>query len=57
MTAAFAGYLNDLSWPFENATFTLLQGQDMGMPSLIEVQVPQEQGSAVSVSGRTRKLY
>lgn len=54
--AALAGYLRDISWK-GNSTFTILQGEDMGMPSRLVVQFNPELGSSVSVSGETRHIH
>lgn len=53
--AAFGGYLRDL---VGNAPprITIRQGADMGMPSLIEVEIPAEPGSPLFVSGTVRSL-
>jgi PhzF family phenazine biosynthesis protein len=53
--AALAGYLRDIGWRGKN-TFTILQGEDMGMPSRLQVMYGPEIGSSVSVSGETRYL-
>lgn len=51
--AALAGYLRDIGWKGNN-TFTILQGEDMGMPSRLLVKFRPEVGSSVAVSGETR---
>ena len=51
--AAFGGYLNAIGWPHEGE-ITILQGEDMGMPSRINVTLSGEPGSPVRVGGRTR---
>ncbi len=53
--AAFAGYLRDIGWQGKN-TFTILQGEDMGMPSRLLVKYSPEIGSSVAVSGETRYI-
>ncbi|MCC2617757.1 PhzF family phenazine biosynthesis protein [Aestuariibacter halophilus] len=53
--AAFAGYLRDVNWE-HGGHITLHQGHDMGHPSLIKVQLSDEKGSPVSVSGATRSI-
>ncbi len=53
--AAFAGYLRDNNWP-HSGRFTVRQGEDMGQPSIIEVQLTDVMGSSVQVSGRARVI-
>jgi PhzF family phenazine biosynthesis protein len=53
--AAFAGYLRDRGWP-HGGQFTIRQGEDMGAPSIIEVQLDSEVGSSVRVSGNARSM-
>ncbi|KFN48270.1 PhzF family phenazine biosynthesis protein [Arenimonas composti] len=53
--AAFAGYLRDLGWPHGGA-ITLLQGEDMGMPSRLTAEFDDAVGGAVTVSGEVREL-
>lgn len=53
--AALAGYLRDIGWKGKS-TFTILQGEDMGMPSRLLVKFGPEPGSSVSVSGETRYI-
>lgn len=53
--AAFAGYLRDRDWP-HGGQFTIRQGEDMGAPSLINVQLSDEVGSSVRVSGSARAI-
>jgi PhzF family phenazine biosynthesis protein len=53
--AALAGYLRDIGWGGKS-TFTILQGEDMGSPSRLEVSYGPEPGSSVSVSGETRVI-
>lgn len=53
--AALAGYLRDIGWNGKR-TFTILQGEDMGCPSLLRVSYGPEPGSSVSVSGETRHI-
>lgn len=51
--AALAGYLRDLGWPHGGA-IEILQGEDMGVPSRLQVQLTDEPGSSVRVSGSVR---
>ncbi|WP_319528841.1 PhzF family phenazine biosynthesis protein [uncultured Cohaesibacter sp.] len=53
--AAFAGYLRDAGWP-HGGQFTIRQGEDMGSPSLIKVELDDTPGAPVRVSGRTRQI-
>jgi len=53
--AALAGYLRDINWQGKKA-FTILQGEDMGMPSRLLVQYSSKTGASVSVSGETRNI-
>ncbi|MFC3122890.1 PhzF family phenazine biosynthesis protein [Agaribacter flavus] len=53
--AAFAGYLRDINWP-HGGSFTIKQGQDMGQPSIIQVDLTNQQGSPVFVSGLARTI-
>ena len=53
--AALAGYLRDIGWQGKS-TFTILQGEDMGVPSRLAVKFGSEPGSSVAVSGETRYI-
>jgi PhzF family phenazine biosynthesis protein len=53
--AALAGYLRDIGWSGKSS-FTILQGEDMGMPSRLLVTYGPEAGSPVAVSGETRYI-
>jgi PhzF family phenazine biosynthesis protein len=53
--AAFAGYLRDLSWPHGGA-IEIIQGEDMGMPSRLWVEITPEPGASVRVSGKARLM-
>ncbi len=53
--AAFAGYLRDINWNGKNQ-FTILQGEDMGMPSRLNVKFTQTKGESVLVSGEVRHM-
>lgn len=53
--AALAGYLRDIGWQGKN-TFTILQGEDMGMTSRLIVKYTPKLGESVSVSGETRYI-
>ncbi len=51
--AAFAGYLRDLDWPHGGA-IDIIQGEDMGMRSLIHAEIPRLPGGSIRVSGTAR---
>jgi PhzF family phenazine biosynthesis protein len=53
--AALAGYLRDINWQGKKA-FTILQGEDMGMPSRLLVRYSSKTGESVSVSGEVRYI-
>jgi PhzF family phenazine biosynthesis protein len=53
--AALAGYLRDIGWQRKNE-FTILQGEDMGMPSRLRVKFGPKIGESVAVSGETRYI-
>jgi PhzF family phenazine biosynthesis protein len=53
--AALAGYLRDIDWK-GNPSFTILQGADMGVPSLLNVKYGPAKGESISVSGETRHI-
>jgi PhzF family phenazine biosynthesis protein len=53
--AALAGYLRDINWQGKKS-FTILQGEDMGMPSRLLVQYSSKTGESVSVSGEARHI-
>lgn len=53
--AALAGRLRDIAWPHAGA-ITIVQGEDMGMRSLLQVAMTTTPGSPVEVSGRARFL-
>ncbi len=52
-TAALAGYLRDIAWP--HAGFIdIVQGEDMGMRSLLRADIAATPGSSIRVSGAAR---
>lgn len=53
--AALAGYLRDIHWGGAK-TFTILQGEDMGMPSRLTVKYSPKSGESVAVSGEVRPI-
>ncbi|SFN65196.1 phenazine biosynthesis protein PhzF family [Mesorhizobium sp. NFR06] len=54
-TAAFAGYLRDLGWPHGGA-IDIVQGEDMGMRSRLQADIPPTPGSSIRVSGAARLM-
>lgn len=54
-TAALAGYLRDIRWP-HGGRIDVVQGEDMGMRSLISAQFGSDTGGPVRVSGSARML-
>jgi PhzF family phenazine biosynthesis protein len=53
--AALAGYLRDIGWKGKSE-FTIIQGEDMGVPSRLSVKYGPRVGESVSVSGETRTI-
>ncbi len=53
--AALAGYLRDLDWPHGGA-IDIIQGEDMGAPCHLQVQIPDEPGSSIRVAGQARMI-
>ena len=53
--AALGGYLRDLTWPHGGA-IEIMQGEDMGVPSRLRVDMTDERGSSVRVSGSARLM-
>ena len=53
--AALAGYLRDINWQGEKS-FTILQGEDMGVPSRLTVAFTPKPGESISVSGEVRPI-
>jgi PhzF family phenazine biosynthesis protein len=51
--AAFAGYLRDIGWP-HGGVIKIVQGEDMGMRSLIQAEISEMAGSSIRVSGTAR---
>lgn len=54
-TAALAGYLRDIDWP-HNGVIDIVQGEDMGMRSLLKAEISPEPGSSIRVSGTARLM-
>jgi PhzF family phenazine biosynthesis protein len=53
--AALGGYLRDLNWP-HGGEINIIQGEDMGMRSLLNIQIPAAPGSSIRVSGAARVM-
>ena len=53
--AAFAGYLRDIQWQ-GNPHFNILQGENMGSPSLLQVAFTMNKNEGIKVSGETRYI-
>lgn len=53
--AALAGYLRDIGWK-GSKSFTILQGEDMGAPSRLNVSFTEKAGESISVSGEVRHI-
>jgi len=59
--AAFSGYLRDLNWGRQNSSndkglIDIIQGEDMGVRSVIRTELHGRTGDSVCVSGATRDL-
>ncbi len=54
-TAAFAGYLRDIDWP-HNGTIDVVQGEDMGMRSLLKAEISPVPSSSIRISGTARLM-
>ena len=53
--AALAGYLRDIGWQGKSS-FTILQGEDMGVASRLFVRFSPKVGESVAVSGEVRHI-
>lgn len=53
--AAFAGYLRDLNWPHGGA-IDIIQGEDMGMRSLLRAEITADKGASIRVAGTARPM-
>jgi predicted PhzF superfamily epimerase YddE/YHI9 len=51
--AVFAGYLRDRGWP-HGGVINIVQGEDMGMRSLIRAEISEIAGSSIRASGTAR---
>jgi PhzF family phenazine biosynthesis protein len=53
--AALAGYLRDLGWPHQGSIM-IRQGEDMGIPCCLRVEISGQPGTPVRVSGSVRTI-
>lgn len=53
--AALAGYLRDLNWPHQGV-LTVYQGAEMQMPSRLDIELTNERGASVKVTGAVRLI-
>ena len=51
--AAFAGYVRDLGWP-HGGSIEIIQGEDMGMRSVLRAEISSTPGASIRVSGTAR---
>ncbi|MBV9985105.1 PhzF family phenazine biosynthesis protein [Bradyrhizobium sp.] len=54
--AALGGYLRDLAWPHQGS-IAIQQGEDMGVPCRLLVDITEQPGAPVSVSGIVRAIH
>ncbi|MEL6402377.1 MAG: PhzF family phenazine biosynthesis protein [Cyanobacteria bacterium J06607_6] len=54
-TAAFGGYLRDLGWP-HGGVIDIVQGEDMGMRSLLRAEISAVPNSSIRISGTARVM-
>jgi PhzF family phenazine biosynthesis protein len=54
--AALGGYLRDLAWPHQGS-IEIRQGEDMGIPCFLRVEIDEQSGAAVGVSGSVRSIH
>jgi PhzF family phenazine biosynthesis protein len=53
--AALGGYLRGLAWPHQNS-IAIQQGEDMGVPCRLQVDIAGQPGAPVRVSGTVRAI-
>ncbi len=51
--AALAGYLRAIDWP-HHGVIDIIQGEDMGMRSVLKAEITSEPGNSIRVSGAAR---
>jgi PhzF family phenazine biosynthesis protein len=54
--AALGGYLRDLAWPHQGSV-VIQQGEDMGIPCCLQVEISEQSGAPVGVSGSVRSIH
>mgnify|MGYP001791625518 FL=1 len=54
-TAALGGYLRDISWP-HGGVIDVVQGEDMGMRSLLRAEISPVPNSSIRISGTARVM-
>lgn len=54
-SAAFAGYLRDINWPHQGH-IQIIQGEDMGIRSVIDAEIGDIKGSSIRISGEARVM-
>jgi PhzF family phenazine biosynthesis protein len=54
--AALGGYLRDLAWPHQGS-IVIHQGEDMGVPCSLHVELAEQAGAPVRVSGSVRSVH
>jgi PhzF family phenazine biosynthesis protein len=54
--AALGGYLRDLAWPHQGS-IAIRQGEDMGIPCCLRVDITEQLGAPVRVSGTVRAIH
>ena len=54
--AALGGYLRDLAWPHQGS-IVIQQGEDMGVPCCLQVEIAGQPGAPVRVSGTVRAIH
>jgi len=54
-SAALGGYLRDTGWPYQGH-IDIIQGEDMGMRSLIAVEIDTIPGNPIRISGQAREM-
>ena len=54
-SAALGGYLRDIHWPHQGH-IDIIQGEDMGMRSLIAAEIDTIPGNPVRISGQAREM-
>jgi PhzF family phenazine biosynthesis protein len=55
-SAAFAGYLRDINWP-HHGMIDIVQGEDMGVRSILKANIPPAAGSSIRISGAARSIH